>query len=138
MTTGLSFYLARLIGLFLAFVGVALITRPQEFQQSVKDAAKDNAILLLISIIPLIVGIAIISCHNIWTNRWPLIITLFGWVIFIVGFIRLYFRAHFTKQMVLFANKKKHFVWTGVFFLIFGAYLIGKGFFGDCCFFITL
>lgn len=41
----------------------------------------------------LIFGAYIIAKHNIWTKHWPVLITLSGWIMTILGLYRLFFPA---------------------------------------------
>ena len=44
---------------------------------------------LLDSELLFVAGLAIVRAHNLWTWRWPVIITLTGWVALIVGLWRM-------------------------------------------------
>ena len=36
-----------------------------------------------------VAGLAIVRSHNRWTARWPVLITLMGWVFLLVGLVRM-------------------------------------------------
>lgn len=38
-----------------------------------------------------IAGLAIIRAHNIWVRSWPVLITLAGWFIMLLGLFRMFF-----------------------------------------------
>jgi len=135
MVDSLSIYLGKLIGLAWLIVGIALFSKPQDFQGTVKDVAKSNAIMTLISFIPLVVGLAIVIAHNIWVEHWIVLITIIGWLTLICGIIRLFFHKEIMKKMAKAATNRKIFVWIGIIMFIVGAYLAGKGFFGHRFFF---
>ncbi|EKE21446.1 MAG: putative membrane protein [uncultured bacterium] len=125
----LSIYLAKLIGLSFIFIGAALFFKPHDFQNTIKGIAKSNAIMTLVTIIPLVVGIALITSHNVWVANWSVIITIIGWLIFINGIARLFFHKKIMKYCVKAANNKKYFIAWGIILFIIGLYLAGKGFF---------
>ncbi len=135
MIDPLSIFLAKLIGLAMLIIGIAIFAKPQDFQNTVKDVSKSNAIMTLISIMPLVVGLAIIISHNIWVNHWIVIITFLGWLITAIGVIRLFFHKDLMKCMAKCCMNKKPFVITGIIMFVVGAYLAGKGFFGNKFFF---
>jgi len=135
MIDSLSIYLAKLIGLVFMIFGIALFSKPQDFQNTLKDVAKSNAIMTLISIIPLTLGLAIVICHNIWIQHWIVLITIIGWLILIVGILRIFFHKEIMKKCAKMANNRLYFVWLGIFMFIIGGYLSGKGFFGEKFFF---
>lgn len=128
MVDDLSIYLAKLIGLSYAFIGIALFFKPHDFQNTIKIIAKSNGIMSLISIIPLIVGLAIIIGHNIWVMHWVVLITIIGWLIFLKGILRLFFYKEVMKRWEKLAVNKKFFVWLGIVLFIVGLYLAAKGF----------
>jgi hypothetical protein len=126
----LSFYLAKLIGLTLLILGIALVTRTQSFQNTVKDVAKSNALMTLISILPLVVGLAIVISHNIWIKHWTVLITIIGWLILLCGLARLFFHKELMKYMAKTAVNRSFFIFWGIIFIIFGGFLVAKSFFG--------
>ena len=36
-----------------------------------------------------VAGLAIVCSHNLWTARWPVLITLIGWAMLLVGLVRM-------------------------------------------------
>lgn len=135
MIDPLSIYLGKLIGLAFLIVGISLFSKPQDYQNTCKDVAKSNAIMTLISFIPLVIGLAIVIGHNIWIEHWIVLVTIIGWLILIAGVLRLFFHKEIMKRIAKIANNKKYFVWTGIIMFLVGAYLAGKAFFGHKFFF---
>lgn len=135
MMDALSLYLARLLGLAFLIVGIALFSKPKNFQDTVRDVSKNDAIMTIISFMPLVAGLAIVIGHNIWVSHWTVVITVVGWLILIGGIIRLFFHKEVMAKMAKMATNKKFFVYMGIFLFLLGAYLAGKGFFGQKFFF---
>ena len=133
--SALSIYLAKLIGLAWVVVGIALIAKPQDFQHTIKDVAKSNAIMTFISIFPLVLGLAIIIGHNVWIKDWVVLITIIGWLFFFCGILRLFFHKEIMKHMAKMAGNKSFFVFWGIFMLIVGGFLVAKSFFGQAFFY---
>ncbi|MBN2478693.1 MAG: hypothetical protein JXA94_00530 [Parachlamydiales bacterium] len=131
MIDPLSLYLSKLIGLAFIIIGIALFAKPHDFQNTVKDVAKSNAIMTLISVCPLVVGLAIVIGHNIWVSHWIVLITIIGWLILVCGVIRLFFHKEIMEKMAKIATKKHYFVWVGIALFLVGCYLAGKGFFAE-------
>jgi len=130
MTT-LSIFLAKLIGLTFLIFGISLISKPKDYQDTVKDISKSNAIMTLISVIPLITGIAIVISHNIWVKNWIVVITVIGWLIFFAGIVRLFFHKAIMKMLAKKALNKKFFIWIGIILFIVGGFLSIKGFYTE-------
>lgn len=51
----------------------------------------DAKIISVNGLVLLICGVIIIKLHNIWSLNWTLLITLYGWAIFLLGTYRLFF-----------------------------------------------
>ena len=135
MIDPLSIFLAKLLGLALLIIGIAVFSKPQIFQDTIRDVAKSNAVMTLMSVIPLIAGLAIVLSHNIWKQHWIVVITILGWWILLVGILRLFFRKELMQRCTKFAGNKRAVIWIGVIMFAVGAYLAGKAFFGPRFFF---
>lgn len=38
-----------------------------------------------------VVGLAIIRAHNLWVRGWPVVVTVMGWVLMLLGLFRMFF-----------------------------------------------
>ncbi len=43
-----------------------------------------NGVLLFVA------GLAIVRTHNVWVRRWPVLVTLLGWVALAIGLLRMF------------------------------------------------
>lgn len=43
-----------------------------------------NGVLLFVA------GLAIVRTHNVWVRRWPVLVTLLGWVALAIGLVRMF------------------------------------------------
>ncbi len=127
----LSIFLAKLIGLALLIIGIAILGKTKNFQDSVRDCSKNHAIMTLISFMPLIAGLAIVISHNSWDKDWTIVVTLVGWLILLIGVIRLFFHKDIMMKMAILAKNKNMFITIGIVLIIIGGYLAGKGFYGS-------
>ena len=75
--------LARLIGP--ALIALAA-TEAKNFDVLTNQIAP---VVYLNGAILFVAGLAIVRTHNVWTWRWPIIVTLTGWVALIVGLWRM-------------------------------------------------
>jgi len=77
----------------------------------------------------LLIGMLIITFHNVWVSDWPVIITLIGWLSFLKGAV--FMLASDVLQGILKYVKKAtmYFTIAGVIWLLVGVYLIYVGFF---------
>jgi hypothetical protein len=126
----LTFYLAKLLGLYFLIIGISIIFKTSHYQKSMKELSTSEALMMLISIMPLVVGLSIILGHNLWVKSWPVIITIIGWLIFLVGLIRLFWYKKVMKIISKKADHKSFLVTMGVIVTLIGAGLTYLGFRG--------
>jgi hypothetical protein len=126
----LTIYLAKLLGLYFFIVGLAVLFKTENFQKSIREIGGSDAIMTLISIMPLAVGLSIVLGHNVWLMHWSVLITIIGWIMLIAGVMRLFFHKK-VMQMMLKKAEQKYFLMTmGVILTIVGAVLTYLGFVG--------
>lgn len=135
MIDSLSIYLAKLLGLAFIIIGIALFSKPQDYQSTMRDISKSNAMMTFVSVIPLIIGLALVLRHNIWILHWVVVITIISWLILFAGIIRIFFHKQMMHKFSKIANKRRFFIWFGIFMFVVGIYLAGKGFFENKFFF---
>lgn len=126
----LTLYLAKLIGLYLLIIGISIIFKTAHYQKSMKELCKSDALMMLISIMPLVIGLSIILGHNVWVKSWATIITIIGWIIFIAGLVRLFFYKKVMQIISKKAEQKTFLITMGVICALFGAALTYLGFKG--------
>ncbi len=75
--------LAGLIGPAMVALGVTEAINMDAFANQTAPVVYLNGAILFVT------GLAIVRAHNLWTWRWPIIITLTGWVAMIGGLWRM-------------------------------------------------
>lgn len=122
-------FLSKLIGLYCLLVALSMLTHKEETVAAVNSLFHSPTVLLIGGLIALVIGLATVLGHNIWSGGAPaIIVTLFGWVALIKGVIILflppevaagYFAAlHYEQLLYLYA----------ALMLILGVYLTYAGF----------
>jgi hypothetical protein len=81
-----TIFLGRLIGLYCLLLAVAMISHKQSTVGTVAALIHDEAVLLVVSILASVAGLAIVLAHNVWTGGvLPVVVTLVGWISLIKG-----------------------------------------------------
>jgi uncharacterized membrane protein YkvI len=83
----LSYFLAQLLGGSLALVALAGIYRPGTVTNGINELNKYPLFTLCFGYLLILLGLAVVLSHNIWSNDWRVLITLFGWGALIKGFL---------------------------------------------------
>jgi hypothetical protein len=125
-----SIFLAKLIGPFLAFCGVALIFNADAFRAIGDEIVKSPALIYIAGVLALVAGLAIVNTHNEWTADWRVAITLSGWLCVFAGIMRLVFlrvaETIAASAMAIVSNG--WIVGEGIVILALGAWLSFKGY----------
>jgi hypothetical protein len=78
-----SKHLAGLIGPTMVALGVTEALNMEIFASQIAPVAYLNGAILFVA------GLAIVRAHNLWTWRWPVLVTLAGWVALLGGLWRM-------------------------------------------------
>lgn len=121
-----SLFLAKVLGMFLLIVGLALLKHGDRFLKWTREATKSIPFVLLSGIMILIVGLFIVSAHNLWVHDWRVFITIIGWLMVLKGVVRLFW----PEKLSAWVNKFSHRgILIGVVVtLILGLYLTAMGY----------
>lgn len=122
-----SAFLGRLLGLSFIIIGIAMVLRREDFENSIQEIGKNDALMTFISFLPLVIGLAILLGHNIW-DSWAIVITLIGWIMAVVGFVRLFFHKEVMQKFLDIVNHPNRIIVSGTVLLILGLYLTILGF----------
>jgi uncharacterized membrane protein HdeD (DUF308 family) len=83
-----SFFLARVLGVYLIIMALAVMVNKERYKAAYKELKRDTMEVHLMGMIILIFGLLIVSVHNIWTS-WPILITVIGWGMLLKGMLAL-------------------------------------------------
>ena len=124
-----TIYLGRLIGLFLLIAAIAMLLDQDSVIEMATALIDDRALMLIVGLIALVIGLAIVIGHNVWTGGlFPLVITLFGWSQLLRGLALLFLPAE--SQIAFFQVMRLEdffYLYAGIPLLL-GAYLTVVGF----------
>jgi hypothetical protein len=75
-------FLARLIGLFLIVVSLAMLVQKAGLATAIAALVHDRAALLVVAMLGLLAGLAMILAHNVWSGGvLPVVVTMIGWLL---------------------------------------------------------
>ncbi|AWN73887.1 hypothetical protein LEAN103870_00745 [Legionella anisa] len=123
-------FLASVLGWYLVIVSLLLLVRREVVVTAMKELMGQRALMLVVGTITLIIGLLMVLSHNVWVMGWPVIVTVFSWLILIGGLFRLYCPDTVYKVWDKMINKSEVFITSGVITLIIGLFLLYKVYFG--------
>lgn len=118
-------FLSRLIGLYSIVVALAMAARRQATVDIVTALLHNQAALFLVGIVGVVIGLAMILGHNIWSGgAVPVIVTLVGWAALAKGLLFLFLTPEAATAFYLGALQYEHYFYVYLgFLLILGVYL---------------
>lgn len=126
----MTYFLATVMGWYLVIVSLLLLLRHDLVLQAMKEIAGHHAIMLVVGVFTLIIGLLLVASHNFWLMDWPVVITIFAWLVLISGIVRLFFPERVYKIWNNTMNKSQKLMISGVITLIIGLFLLYKVYFG--------
>lgn len=123
----LSEFLGRYMGIILLIISLAMLCKRECFEKAVEDVGKNDALMTILSILPLLFGLAIVLGHNVW-NSWAVVITLIGWILALIGSVRLFFHEELMERLLEITKHPFRIPAIGAVLLIIGLYLTIFGF----------
>ena len=126
MTTSIVF--ARFIGPVMLVAALSMLLDRQAIRAVGEDFMNSPALIYLAGVLTMIMGIAIITFHNIWVMDWRIIITIFGYIAIVSGMLRMVFPTR-VKQLGDWMLETKMIVRSAaVLNGLIGVYLTYQGF----------
>jgi hypothetical protein len=72
--------IAGLISPTLVAIAAGMLLNIGSFPALAKQVSRDPALIFVSDILLFIAGLAIVRVHNRWTNGWPVLVTILGWL----------------------------------------------------------
>jgi len=126
---GVSTFLARVFGLYLIIVCLAVLFRFKTFQTAYDEMISNKAHVFLAGFLSLVIGILVVVSHSIFVWDWRLLITLIGYLALIKGIWLLFFPETALKFKRSIMGNQSVYRIIIVIFLLIGIFLAYKGFF---------
>lgn len=123
----LSLLLAKVIGLVLMFVAVALLINKKNVDL-LFNLYKNPGPVFVTGILEIVLGIMFVLNHNIWTLDFRGVITFIGWVLLVRGVGRVLFPSRVTRWLERFKKMRSAIAPLLIFVFLVGAYLAYMGF----------
>jgi len=85
-----SFFLAKIWGVYLTSIALSLLLRPKNIDL-LFDSVKNKAFVYISGAVLVGLGTFFVLIHPGWPGDWRVIITILGWMTFLKGAIRIFF-----------------------------------------------
>jgi len=106
----------QLGGLLGPAIGVILLSEFPLIQPHLYEA-QIPPVIYLSGIIMFVAGLALLQAHNVWQKNWTVLITLAGWILLLLGLVRMFAASQY-QQAIQAANSITFMVLEGCLFLV--------------------
>jgi uncharacterized protein YjeT (DUF2065 family) len=124
----LTLLLAKVFGLALIAIGIALIVYRDHYAQITRDFVQQRLLRTVISFTELVAGLFIVIGHNRWEPLPAAVITVLGWVFVLEGASYLLLPEKWTARFINAVNRPRFFIASGIIDIVLGIYLADYGF----------
>lgn len=82
-------FLAQFWGWLLVILGIAFLVRRQALMDTLYRLVGETGSAMLTGYLALVLGLATVLLHNVWTVDWQGLVTVFGWISLVKGIARI-------------------------------------------------
>ncbi len=126
-TLSVTQILAVFIGLYMVAAGVGLLTDKNAYATVIDDLRENPTLGYVTSVLVFVLGAAIVSVHNLWTDPLAVAVSLVGWGALVEGVLMLAIRRPFLSLVAVIPFTAATAVPFGIAIIVFGAVLLYAG-----------
>ncbi|UTC24873.1 hypothetical protein MMH89_01745 [Candidatus Comchoanobacter bicostacola] len=97
--------LSQIFALFLTVVGLGMIINAKLFVDAFNEIKSNPGLRLITGLMPILLGSVVIAMHSVWVMAWPVLVTLIGYTLFILGSLRYLFWKQWVNMMARVLSK---------------------------------
>ncbi|MGH6791241.1 MAG: hypothetical protein ACRECF_00675 [Methyloceanibacter sp.] len=120
--------IARLMGPVLLAMGLGMVIGNDTMRELMQEFLSNRGLIYLAGILTLLAGLAIVNAHNLWTDDWRVIVTIFGWLAIVGGLIRILLPGQVQALGTGLADNIPATVISGLAVIVLGAVLSYNGY----------
>lgn len=120
--------LAKVLGLFMVIVGLAMLLQRREMAEISRRYAEDVPLRVFISAIELLAGLFLVALHNDWSGVPAGIVSLVGWMAVLEGTLYLALPTRVLKPWLMSFASPGILAVSGALAVLLGLYLAAWGF----------
>lgn len=125
----LSHRLATCFAGYLLILGPLALCLQPALMDGLRDLRDSPSSQLLSGLATLIIGLLLVTSHNLWVSDWRILITLLAWFTLFKGVYRLYLPALSQRSLQIWRNPAVLSI-TGLAMIVFGTFLLYCGLHG--------
>jgi len=120
----MSLFLGKIVGIYMLVVGISLLARQKMWSEVLHEFTKSRFLMAAVGFGELLLGLIVITLHNVWVQDWEVIITIVGWVMAIEGTAYMFLPTRMLRDKIRQFDRRSWYVVTGVLSVLIGVYLV--------------
>lgn len=124
----MELFFAKLFGLYFIIVGAIVLVRRDTIMPVLKRMSQERAFLLVLAVIEIAAGLGLVIAFPRITLDLSGAISLVGYMLLVEGVIYLAAPSKYVRRMIGKFNRPVWYILGGIFSVLAGLYLAGKGF----------
>ena len=117
-----TIFLVKMFGPIFLVMGLGILANKGQYEHMMKGLNEFTLAYFIAAVTPLVVGLAIVLNHNMWTTPPEMVISAIGWLAILKGILRCLAPEWTLKVLRGFASGN-HLTAASVAMIILGAYL---------------
>jgi hypothetical protein len=122
--------LARIIGPILIVPAVGVFLNMEAYRSLVEEFSRNASLCYLGGFMALLTGLIILQFHNKWEARWPVVITILGWITVVKGALLIVFPGLVASMWSPYASGPITLIISLAISCAVGVFLTIKGYWG--------
>jgi len=123
----LSIFIAKIYAVIALISGLGLLLNPTYYQKTFTEMLDNSLALFFAGVFATLTGFLVVTYHNIWEQSWVVIVTLFGWMGLLKGFMLIVFPGSFAAFKPMY-KKIGYWQFQSIALIIFGLVFAYFGF----------
>ncbi len=101
-----------------------VLCQHEHVKSAMADVLASRGLFFILAVFTFVIGLLMVASHNIWVMAWPVVVTVFSWLVLIGGAFRLFCQETVTKAGLSFLNHPVSMRMVAVILLLIGLFLL--------------
>jgi uncharacterized protein YjeT (DUF2065 family) len=119
----------QIMGLVYLAIGAGMLISPGFYSIMIKKMIENEAVLFVTGLLVAVIGLILVSYHNIWNGGWTIVITIFGWLALLKGLMLVVIPERSVKLYNTIKISDQQLKIYGIIVVVLGAVLAYLGYF---------
>ncbi len=124
----LTAFLAQLLGLYIALMGVIMIVKRRTMMGLMAAFVDHRPFTYVLASLRVLIGLAIVLAHNRWTGVLSAVVTLIGWITLLRGIVLMLLPYETERKALTYFQRSGPYYAAATIAIVLGLWLAYAGF----------